>query len=283
MIDESIVINGCLHGTLKTSESKSSVVLIIAGSGPTDRDGNNPFAAQTNNLRQIAEALGDFGIASLRYDKRGVGQSNATQTNEIELRFSDYVQDAVTCLRFLKQEQRFSNIFVLGHSEGSLIGMLAIQTEKVAALISLSGPAENAALLLRKQLQTARPALSDTELNASFNYLNRLEYGELVPEVLDSLSALFRPSVQPYLISWFKATPAHEIQQLDCPVAIIQGLADKQVSVEQAEKLAQANSKAQLFKIQDMTHQLTKIASNTLLLHIELMPVIIKFIQMVQD
>ena len=127
------------------------VVLIIAGSGPTDRNGNQ--SGMVNNaLKQLAHALAQQGIASLRYDKRGVAGSYPAGINEAELRFDHYVDDAKGWIESLNQSPRFSDVWVMGHSEGSLIGMRAAQTSDVSRFISLSGPAQGAAQILSQQL-----------------------------------------------------------------------------------------------------------------------------------
>ena len=127
--------NGELEGTLLTSEknSKNHVALIIAGSGPTDRNGNN--AQFTNDsLKMLAHALAKEGISSLRYDKRGVGKSKDAGLNESELRFEDYINDAKILVDYLDNQVGFKNIIVIGHSEGSLVGMVASQQKNVAKL-----------------------------------------------------------------------------------------------------------------------------------------------------
>jgi predicted alpha/beta hydrolase len=120
---------GTLYGTqiIPTSNVPEPVVLIIAGSGPTDRDGNNPLGGPNNSLKLLAEGLAGHGIASIRYDKRGIGESSAAGTKEVDLRFDTYVEDAALWIQQLQADSRFSSVTVIGHSEGSLIGMLATQ------------------------------------------------------------------------------------------------------------------------------------------------------------
>ena len=117
---------GDIKGSLliPSVSEKTAVVLIIAGSGPTDRNGNNPMMTN-NSLKMLAKELQKNGIASVRYDKRGIGESKNSGLQEIDLRFEDYVQDVEGWIKLLKEDDRFSNIIVLGHSEGSLIGMIA--------------------------------------------------------------------------------------------------------------------------------------------------------------
>ncbi|MFZ6720787.1 alpha/beta hydrolase [Undibacterium sp. Ji49W] len=141
-------------------QAKVPVVLIIAGSGPTDRDGNTVgMKGKNNSLKMLAQDMAAAGFASLRFDKRGIAASGAGATNESALRFETYVQDAVTWLKLLKTDARFSGVAVLGHSEGSLIAILSAQQVKVGAVISVAGPAKNAGDILRQQFQGKLPPL----------------------------------------------------------------------------------------------------------------------------
>ena len=124
---------GTLYGTLALPQSRSRVpaVLIIAGSGPTDRDGNSPvFKGPNNSLKLLAEGLAAHGIASVRYDKRGIGETGkamqlaaektTTVLREEDLSFENFIDDAVRWGKQLRADRRFSSLTVIGHSEGSL-------------------------------------------------------------------------------------------------------------------------------------------------------------------
>ena len=242
---------GNIQGTLllPLTPENPPVVLIISGSGPTDRDGNNPIM-KNNSLKMLAEGLAEYGIASLRYDKRGIGESKDAGPTESQLRFENYVNDAKAWIQLLSQETRFSKIVVLGHSEGSLIGMLASQNTAVAQYISVAGIADPAAKALKEQLK-AQPAFV-TELSNPI--LDQLERGQQVDSVPPFLFSLFRPSVQPYMISWFKYDPKQEMAKLDIPILVIQGTTDIQVDTSNAQALADANPKTQLQLIEGMNH-----------------------------
>lgn len=244
---------GILYGTqiIPTSNVPEPVVLIIAGSGPTDRDGNNPLAGQNNSLRILAEGLADRGIASIRYDKRGIGESSAAGTKEVDLRFDTYVEDAALWIQQLQADSRFSSVTTIGHSEGSLIGMLATQKTGANALVSIAGPARTASQVLRDQL---RPKLPDVLWQQSEQILAALEQDNTVTSVPPELNTLYRSSVQPYLISWFRYTPAQEIKRLTVPVLIVQGTTDIQVPVSEAQALKMAKPDAELRIIEGMNH-----------------------------
>ena len=242
---------GEIEGTLlyPASTKKLPVALIIAGSGPTDRNGNNPMMTN-NSLKMLAEGLFGNGIASVRYDKRGIGESKDAGLLESDLRFEHYVEDAKNWVDMLAKDTRFSDIIVIGHSEGSLIGMIASQKTEVGKFISIAGVGVPAGELLREQLKAQPPVI----LNQALPIIEKLEKGETEVNVPQILYSLFRPSVQPYIISWFKYDPKKEISKLNKPVMILQGTTDIQVSVSDAEKLAGANKNAEKRIIEGMNH-----------------------------
>lgn len=253
---------GSIQGSLllPRSNARLPVVLLVAGSGPTDRDGNSRGSAGRNDsLKLLASALADAGFASLRYDKRGIAASASAMTREDDLRFETYVQDAVAWTAQLASDARFSSVAIVGHSEGSLIGMLAAQQGKVAAFVSVAGPAMSASKLLRVQLAGKLPPQL---VQRNEHILRELEDGKLVDDVPQALAALYRPSVQPYLISWFKYTPSAEIGKLTCASAIIQGDTDIQVAVSEAELLAQGKPDAELHIIKGMNHVLKMVPAD---------------------
>ncbi|WP_229416053.1 alpha/beta hydrolase [Pseudoduganella armeniaca] len=151
--------SGTLNGTLRmpTGGAPAAVVLIIGGSGPTDRDGNNALAGRNDSLKLLAEALARAGYASVRYDKRGIGQSSGAGVEEAALRLETYVDDAAAWVGKLNGSGRFPAVVIAGHSEGALIGMLAAQRGKVSSFISLAGSADGLGTLLRKQLASQLP------------------------------------------------------------------------------------------------------------------------------
>lgn len=242
---------GKIKGTLLFPKLRNKVplVLIIAGSGPTDRNGNNPMMIN-NSLKILAEGLCKNDIASLRFDKRGIGESRNAMTIESNLRFEDYVDDVKKWIEFLQKDERFESVIVLGHSEGSLIGMIAIQKTKVKKFISIAGIAEKASKILREQIKMQ----SSNLLEQANPIIEKLEKGDTVSNISPIFFNLFRPSVQPYLISWFKYNPQEEIAKLNCPILIIQGTNDIQVTTDNATKLSVANKKAIKIIIPQMNH-----------------------------
>lgn len=244
-------LSGTIYGTLampNDAKGKVPVVLIIAGSGPTDRNGNGPLI-NTNTYKLLAYALGKAGIASVRYDKRMIGQSVGTQ-KESDLRFEDYSDDAVGFINMLSDDERFSKVIVAGHSEGSLIGMLACHDEPVKGFISLAGAGEPAEKILTEQMKS-QPGYASEGLK---KVLDSLKRGKINPNVDPSLYSLLRPSIQMYIMSWCRYDPTVEIRKIKCPILIVQGTTDMQVSIDNAQKLKSAKSSATLLLVRGMSH-----------------------------
>ena len=263
LLQESLTVEtetGLLHASLMRPKSPEPipVALLVAGSGPTDRNGNSRYGAN-DNLKRLANVLSKLGVASVRYDKRGVGKSLYTAPDEHLLRADDYVNDIRLFIRQLRQDRRFSDVIVIGHSEGALLSSIATQDETVSALILIAGPGRPVATTLRIQL--SRLPLSPALVQESQHILDGLEQGRLSTTVSDPLQPLFRESVQPYLISLFKYDPVKALRNNSAPVLIIQGDQDIQVSVEDAQLLAQAEKGAQLRIIQGMNHVLRIVDS----------------------
>ena len=255
-VNESAIVletaSGTIDGTLDLPAGAGPfpAVVIVAGSGPTDRDGNQPWM-KNDSLKMLGKALAARGIAVLRYDKRAIGQSAAAGPKEIDLRFGMYVADAADWITLLRRDPRFSRIAILGHSEGSLIAMLAAKQAKADAFVSVAGIGRTAADLLREQLAKQLP---EPLKNRSNQIIDELIAGRTVAETPQELAALFRPSVQPYLISWFKHDPLREIAALEIPVLIIQGTTDVQVAADDARRLSAAKKDSRLLTIENMNH-----------------------------
>lgn len=241
---------GDLFGTLTVPKkgSKGTVALIIAGSGPTDRNGNN-MLMKNESLRQLAYALATAGVASLRYDKRAIGESAKAAKSEADLRFGDFIDDARGWLQQLKRDRRFTRLVVVGHSEGSLIGMVAAQG-LAQGFVSLAGAGRPIDAVLKEQL-AAQPAVFK---DPAYVIIDSLKAGYTVASVPPALFSLFRPSVQPYMISWMRYDPAAELRKLNMPVLVVQGTTDIQVSVEDGRLLAAANPQSQLLLVPGMNH-----------------------------
>ena len=253
---------GIIHGTLDLPSGIGPfpVALIIAGSGPTDRDGNSAMLAGKNNsLKMLAQSLAAANIASLRFDKRGIGASAAAGPKEADLRFENYVDDAAAWVEQLRHDKRFSTVTIIGHSEGALIGAIAAARTHPNAFISVSGSGRSAGLVLREQINGKLPAQL---FQTNEKILCELEAGRTTEDVPPALKSLYRASVQPYLISWFKYNPAEIVGSMKQPILICQGTTDIQVAVEEAEALKKAAPAAKLVIIEGMNHVLKTVPAD---------------------
>ncbi|HEY1029478.1 MAG TPA: alpha/beta fold hydrolase [Pseudomonas sp.] len=244
---------GTLRGSLLLPQSDRPVpvALLIAGSGPTDRDGNNPEGGHNDALKKLAQLLARNGIASLRYDKRGVAASRAATPDERDLSIERYVADAEAWARLLRADPRFDRLILIGHSEGALVASLAAAGSQADALVSIAGPAYPVGQVLDMQLAMRLPP---PLLAESRHILANLIRGKLQPKVPKELQVVYRPSVQPYLISLLRQNPAENFAALHIPALIVQGTHDAQVSPDNAEVLKQARPDAELAMIPGMNH-----------------------------
>ena len=252
--------SGKINGKIIVPDAQTyPLVLLIAGSGPTDMDGNSGLAGMKNNsLKYLAEELARKGIASLRFDKRGIASSAAAGKDEYSMRFDDGIQDVRAWVDLLSRDRRLNGIYIAGHSEGALVGMIAAQNNpKVKGYISLAGAGRPLSDLLEEQMSGQPEVIR--KMVVSIN--DSLKAGVLVPNVPLGLQALFRSSVQPYLISCYKYNPQEEIKKLTLPVLLLQGKTDIQVTVKDAELLKQALPSAEIHLIDNMNHVLKDCAT----------------------
>lgn len=283
--------SGFVRGTQSFPRGRDTVLacLIIPGSGPTDRNGNNGNILQSNAYKMLSDSLAARGYAVIRYDKRGLGDSREPNFSEAGLRFDDYVRDASRWIKDMKANKRFSKVVVIGHSEGSLIGMLAADSSGADAFISLAGPAKSADTLILDQLKNQQLSLYEEAQRITA----KLRAGKQVDTLSPMLTAVYRPSVQPYLRSWFAYRPATEIAKVKVPVLIVQGTTDIQVPVAEAESLKKAKPEAEYLLIQGMNHVLKTAPADRALniatyynenlpLHPELIPGLVSFLRRIE-
>jgi pimeloyl-ACP methyl ester carboxylesterase len=278
-----------LFGSLLLPNSKIDtsqyVVLIIPDAGSIDRDGNSP-AMVNNSLRFLAEELARFDIASLRYDKRGVGMSFNAFVNEETFRFQHNVDDVNYWVEVL-YNFGYRKIIVIGHGEGALVGsLLTQQNNKITKYISLAGAGRMGDVILKEQYAKMSPSVRDS----AYSVIDSLKNQVLVPRLSPWLFSVFRPSLQPYIISWMNIDPCVEIAKLTLPVAIIQGNSDFQMNVNDAEELHRNCPQSKIYIINEMNHLLKKVPNDkeqnrasynnpSLMLHPELIVYIISFIK----
>jgi pimeloyl-ACP methyl ester carboxylesterase len=249
---DEVTVAGLAGTLLKPNVARPPVVLLIAGSGPSDRNGKQGGGGAAP-LRALAEALAARGIASLRFDKRGVGRS-ATDVHEADFTLDSFVNDAAAWLTWLAARDDLGPRYVAGHSEGGLIGIRLARRMEVAGLILLATPGRRLSDVLRTQLADVAmpPALRDE----AFAALAALERGESVTNVSAPLLPLLRPSVQPLLRSEIAMDPAREFAQANTPALIVSGGHDLQVTAPDAAALIKARPDARVFRAPEMNHVL---------------------------
>ena len=241
-----------LSGTLLSKNNQQKLAIIVAGSGPTDRDGNSTISPATYEYQMLAHGLDSQNIATFRYDKRGIAKSAYAGIKEGDMVFDDYVKDAEKIFDYLHDTLGFKNIYFIGHSEGSLIAMLASEKKKVEGYISIAGAGRPIDEIIEEQMQ--KQPLPDSVKQQIPEIFNQLKMGKEVENIPSDLNMLFRKSIQPYMISWLKYSPQKEIKKLKCPILILQGSCDIQIKELDATNLHEANKKSTLDIIPNMSH-----------------------------
>lgn len=245
-------ISPLIQGTLLLPENAEhpDLVLIIPGSGPTDRNGNQPMM-NNNALKLLAQGLQGRGIASFRYDKRVIPLIRQGNFQEQDIAFNDFIDDARLVLNYFKKSAAFNKIYIAGHSQGSLVGMVAAQ-EGADGFISIAGAGQSIDYVvidqLSLQLPTAVPGCA-----AAFKTLR--ETGR-VDDFPQELSAIFRPSLQGFMYQWMSYDPAKILGSLTIPTMIINGSSDLQVSEQEALLLKKGAPMAEFKIILNMNHVL---------------------------
>ncbi|MFA5298545.1 MAG: alpha/beta hydrolase [Lutibacter sp.] len=242
----SVIING----TLLSPNSKEMIplVILIPGSGPTDRDGNN-ISMKNNSLRFLAEDLVKENIAVYRYDKSVLSYTKEDKEKIDSLTFETFIHEAQSVISYFKNTNKYSKIIVAGHSQGSLVGMIAAQNN-VDEFISLEGAGRTIDEIIVEQISLQAPFLKEE----TQRILTELKAGKTVEEFNPMLNSLFNKSVQPFLISWIKYNPQIEIKKLTIPILIINGSKDIQVSISDAKLLHEANKNSEMEIIEGMNH-----------------------------
>ena len=250
-----ISVSPMVDGTIlvPSTTEKPPLAILIGGSGPIDRNGNQQMM-KNNSLKFLAEALYDNDIAVFRYDKRIVKQIKDRTLNEESIHFDDFIKDAIDVIEYFKRSKAFSKIYVIGHSQGSLVGMIAAQN-RADGFISLAGAGQEIDDVIVDQLEKQAPGLKD---NARESFDDMRANGVAV-NYNPGLASIFRPQIQPFLITWMNYNPQTEIAKLTIPVLIINGEKDLQVQVSEAEKLKEASPNAQFEIIPPMNHILKEI------------------------
>lgn len=255
-----------LSGTLlRASEGgEGPVALIIPGSGPTDRDGNNPLGVAASPYRLLAEALLERGIATVRIDKRGMFASKAAIADANAATIPDYAADTAAWVAATRKATGASCVWLIGHSEGGLVALVAAQeVEGLCGLVLVAAPGRPVGDVIKAQLRV-NPA-NFVLVPSADAAIDALAAGRRVdPATLPQpLLGLFNPALQGFLISLFSYDPADLAAKVKLPLLIVQGGRDTQVPVADAERLAAANPAAKLVVLPDLTHVLKDVPDGT--------------------
>ena len=244
-----ITINIFVDGTLliPTKEEKPVLAILIADSGPTDRNGNQNFL-KSNNLKKLAENLSNHNIATFRYDKRIVKQIKNGNVDK-NIMFDDFVTDAISVIEYFKKTNAYSKIYVIGHSQGSLIGMLAAK-EGIDGFISLSGAGQSIDKVIIDQVQKTAPIYTEDTKRV----FDIMRIGKTTMDYPTVLGSFLNIEIQPFMMSWMKYNPQDVIKSLNIPILIINGTKDLQVTVEEANLLKESSQHAEIKIIDKMNH-----------------------------
>lgn len=254
---KNITINPHVEGTLLIPKDQNiaPLVILIAGSGPTDRNGNQSFM-KNDMLKKIAESMSNNGIASFRYDKRIVKQIR-NKTIDKDISFDDFVTDAKSVISYFKPN--YKTIVVAGHSQGSLVSLLALE-EGVSGFISLAGAGKPIDEILIEQISKTAPMF----LEDSKRVLTLLKAGKTTTNFPMALSSIFNLDVQGFMSNWMQYNPTEEMKKHNIPTLIINGDKDLQVSVDEANLLHKAAQNGVLLIVEKMNHIMVKIEGKQL-------------------
>ena len=230
---------GALHGTMVNARNSDPIVLIVPGSGPTDRDGNNPMGVNADTYRILADELIEERIATVRIDKRGMFASrDAGDPNAVSPDI--YAADIHAWIDAIKADRGEGSgcVFLMGHSEGALmVSRAAAGRDDVCGLILVAGMGRPMGHVIREQL-AANPANAPIMAEA-LAALTEIEAGRHVDvtNMTPALMPLFAPAVQDYLISVINLDPVEVLRAADKEALIIHGDRDIQVSMADASLL----------------------------------------------
>tara|TARA_R110000796_G_scaffold104102_1_gene213830 strand:+ start:215422 stop:216348 length:927 start_codon:yes stop_codon:yes gene_type:complete len=253
MTNGEIKIPGTLS-YLKTND-KVPLVIFVHGSGNIDRNGNQAGTpVQANYIKTLSDSLITKEIAFYRYDKRTATPENMAKLNAITLK--DFANDVKVVINHFKNDPRFSSIHLIGHSQGSLVAMLAI-TDDIKSYISIAGAGESIDKTIVKQLNGQSPELA----KVAKQHIDELMKTDTIVSVNPFLISLFAPQNQKFWKNWMLINPEEEIKKITIPILIINGESDLQVKVSDAEGLKAANPKATLVIIPKMNHVMKVVDS----------------------
>lgn len=258
-VSQDLIISDYVEGTLLSPNSKtSSLAIIIPGSGPTDRDGNQNFM-KNNSLKFLAQDLTNSGIATFRYDKRALSmlKRGASAKKIQKVTFDYFITDAQKVVAYFKNKKQYQKIYIIGHSQGSLVGMLAAN-KSVDGFISIAGAGKEIDQIIIDQIEMMG---ADDLVKSAKKTFAIMKTGKLDKNFNPGLANIFNIEVQSFMMNWMSYSPTEELHKLTIPTLIINGTNDIQVGTNEAELLKQAKENSELFFIENMNHVLKTVPS----------------------
>lgn len=252
--EEILIKNGIIElpGTLSFTETNTPLIIWVHGSGPVDRNGNQPAQnVKANYIKQFRDSINKENIAFFSYDKRTANKNNSKLLANTKI--TDFALDVERIIKYFKNDKRFSKIILIGHSQGSLIAMMA--SKEVDKYISIAGTGEQIDATIIKQITKNNPTLAI----AAQKQFDTLRVKGKIETVHPFLISIFGKQNQAFLYDWMQLDPKKEIKKLDIPVLILQGDKDIQVTIEDAKILHASNTNSKLVIIENMNHVLKDI------------------------
>ncbi len=254
-----VKVNKYIEGSLVTPYSDVNVplIILIMDAGAINKDGNDHMS-KNDTFKKLAHELARSGIATYRYNKR-LFTMDKFGIKEHEISLDHFIEDAESIIEYFSRNKNYKKIFVAGHGQGSLVGMIAAK-EKANGFISIAGNAMPIDQVIIEQIAKQAPGL-DKSAFVAFKELK--EKGRAV-SYDPALESIFRYNLQPFMKSWIKYNPTEEIAKLSMPILIIHGEKDIQVELFQAEQLTEAAPQAESLLVPNMNHILKEIKGGRL-------------------
>ncbi|GAA4274394.1 alpha/beta hydrolase [Aquimarina gracilis] len=256
-----VKINKYIEGSLVTPYSDSDqevpLIIFVMDAGAVNRDGNDRMS-KNDTFKKLSYELAKVGIASYRYDKR-LFKMDGLGIREHEISFDHFIEDAKSAITYFKQNKTYTKVIVLGHGQGSLVGMVAAK-DNADGFISIAGNAQSIDQVIIEQISKQAPGL-DKSAAAAFDQLRK--NGRAIGYE-PALESIFRYDLQPFIKSWMKYDPSQIISELEMPILILHGDQDIQVEMSQAEKLKESAPQSEYVAISDMNHILKEIKGGRL-------------------
>jgi uncharacterized protein len=242
--------------TVPPDVERPPVVLLIAGSGSTDHDGNGP-QAKPATLKKLSEQLVARKIATLRYDKRGAGGWKPEYGRPEDFRFPQFVDDATALVNYLRGSRKFSRVVLAGHSEGGLVAILTARRVPVDRLVLLVTAARRQGDLVKAQLEKKLPP---DRLEPIVKAIDAIMAGQIVDPPPQGLA--IAPSMQPGIASAFAEDPIAPLKLIDPPILIVGGGRDLQMARLDFAALSAASPVAKTLWLPEMNHVLVDVTDD---------------------